>query len=230
MGSKPVSMPEVATRRPTAVHTSPASCKLRSHAWGIGLPVPTGPVFRHRTPAAPPLGTGKLPFFGRCSLSCSESPGALSQMHLGERKKTKKTKRCSAGGHPWTPPSRVPLLPRPAQGLGPRHLPNFQMTTSASPEGERGLHARLPRPLGPRSTRPLTRPLPRPPAARRFLRRVSSACRSHIHGRGGTICSRPSSHGLGLRRRAPSAAATPARAGLSHGGCILTKPTAVLMP
>ena len=159
-----------------------------------------------------------------------ESRCAKSDASRGEEKKNKQKKRCSAGGHPRTPPSRVPLLPRPAQGLGPRHLPNFQMTTSASPEGERGLHARLPRPLGPRSTRPLTRPLPRPPAARRFLRRVSSACRSHIHGRGGTICSRPSSHGLGLRRRAPSAAATPARAGLSHGGCILTKPTAVLMP
>lgn len=81
-----------------------------------------------------------------------------------------------------------------------------------------------------------SRPLTRPPATLRFLRSVSplrsSAGRSLSRGRGGTGgCS--GSRALGLRRRALSAAATAtarAKAGLSHGGCILTEPTAILMP
>ena len=38
------------------MHTSPASCKLKSHAGGFGLAVRIGLAFRHQTPAAPPLG------------------------------------------------------------------------------------------------------------------------------------------------------------------------------
>ena len=59
LGSKPVSMPKVATRRPTAVHTSPASCKLRSRAWGLGLAV--GPGL--------PIGTKnlQLPLWGQAN-------------------------------------------------------------------------------------------------------------------------------------------------------------------
>ena len=43
------------------------SCLLRSRVWGLELVVVTGPAVWHRTPAAPALGRGKLPFFRRCS-------------------------------------------------------------------------------------------------------------------------------------------------------------------
>ncbi|CAI9181352.1 unnamed protein product [Rangifer tarandus platyrhynchus] len=75
-------------------------------------------------------------------------------------------------------------------------------------------------------------------AASRFLPRVSllrsGAGRSHRCSLGGTgSCSCSHSRALGLQHRAPSTAATTAsvaEAGLSHGGYILTEPTAVLMP
>ena len=129
LGSKPVSVPKVATRRPTAVHTSPASCKLRSRAWGLGLAVGQGP----------PLGNGhlQLPFWGQANGPSSgdvHGPAARIQARLDEV-------RCTYGrgkpplrsGHPTTPSSPAPLLPRPAQGLHSRHFPYFQMPPLGRP-------------------------------------------------------------------------------------------------
>ena len=231
LGSKPLSVPKVATRRPTAVHTSPASCKLRSRAWGLGIAVGQGPPFgtRHL----------QLPFWGQANGPSSgdvHSPAARIQARLDEV-------RCTYGrgkppirsGHPTTPFSPAPLLPKPAQGVHSRHFPYFQMPPLGRPGGwARTPRTSLSRPIWPRRTRPLTRPA----AVLCFLRKVSplrsSAGRSRSRGRGGTgSCSPSDSRPLGLRHRAPSAAATAATAAgtrLSHGGCILTEPTAVLMP
>ena len=193
-----MSVLKIATRRPTAVHTSPASCKLRSRVCGLGFLVGTGPVF------------------GRCSGSRPENPGALglSQVHIGERE------TAAPRGHPTTPPSGASLLPR-APPPAPPQLPD-------APLGLLGGWARAPRA---RLACPL-RPLTRPPAAPHFFPMVSplrsSASKSRRRGREGTgSCSSPDSRVLGLWRRAPSAAA---RARLSHGGGILTEPTAVLVP
>lgn len=104
------------------------------------------PTVRHRTPAAPPLGTGKQPFFRRCSRSRSLNPGALglSQVHLGE-------------GQTFAPLGEPhdPTVPGPssAQSLTRGPLPEPPQLPDARLGRPRGW-ARAPRARRPRPSRP----------------------------------------------------------------------------